>query len=150
MTTVHVELEVDAAPDAVWAVISEPRNLHHWERHVARIEGLPRDGLHEGATYTAVMRFFGVRANVHVEILEWEAPRYAEFRLTGPLEAVVRTTVRPLPKGRSLLEHEVDYHFYGGPLGAFAARSLAVVGGAHFALRRGALAQKREIEGGQR
>jgi hypothetical protein len=147
---VSVAVEVEAPPAAVWEVVSEPQSLHRWERHVARIDDLPPGPLHEGATYTAVMRFMRVRADVHVEILEWEPPRYAEFRLTGPLEAVVRTTVRPLSRRRSLLQHEVDYHFPGGPLGAIAARSLALVGGAQFALRRGAVAQKREVEARQR
>lgn len=146
MTVVSVEVEVDAPVEAVWEVVSEPRNLHHWERHVAKVRDLPRGPLHEGASYTAVMRFMRVSADVHVKILRWEPPRHAEFRLRGPLAAVVRTTVRPLPGGRSVLRHEVDYRFPLGPIGAFAARSLALVGGAHFALKRGALAQKREIE----
>jgi ligand-binding SRPBCC domain-containing protein len=146
VTTVAVEVEIDAPPEAVWGVVSEPRNLHHWERHVAKVRDLPTGPLHEGASYTAVMRFLRVSANVRVDILVWEPPRYAEFRLTGPLEAVVRTTVQPLRGKRSVLRHEVDYQFPLGPLGQLAARSLALVGGAHFALKRGALAQKGEIE----
>jgi ligand-binding SRPBCC domain-containing protein len=146
VTRVAVEVEIDAPVEPVWEVVSQPRNLHHWERHVAKVRNLPPGPLHEGASYTAVMRFMRVTAEVDVEILEWKPPRYAEFRLVGPLDAVVRTTVRSLRGGRSLLRHEVDYHFPLGPLGAFAARSLALVGGAHFALRRGALAQKREVE----
>lgn len=146
MTEVSVELEVDAPVEAVWEVVSEPRHLHHWERHVAKVRDLPAGPLHAGASYTAVMRFLRVSADVHVRILRWEPPRCAEFRLTGPLQAVVRTTLRPLRGGRTTLRHEVDYAFPLGPIGAIAARSLALVGGAQFALRRGALAQKREIE----
>jgi hypothetical protein len=44
-----------------------------------------------------------------------------------------------------MLRHEVSYVFKG-PLGRFAASSVNAVGGAQLALRRGALAQKREIE----
>lgn len=146
MTTVAVEIEIDAPAQAVWDVVSEPRHLHHWERHVARIRDLPKGPLHAGASYTAVMVFMRVRADVRVDILDWTPPRSARFRLTGPLDAVVRTTIRPLRARRTLLRHEVDYEFPLGPLGAVAARSLALVGGAQFALRRGALAQKREIE----
>ena len=62
------------------------------------------------------------------------------------LDATVTSEIEPLAGGRSLLEHVVDYHFRGGPLGEIAARSLARVGGSHLALRHGTLAQKQEIE----
>lgn len=146
MTVVSFAVEVDAPPERVWEVVSNPANLPHWDRHIVRVSGLPSDGLHKGARYVTEMRLMAVPGRVDAEVLEWEAPRRATIRLTGLIEATVTSTVEPLGAGRSRLEHTVEYRFRGGTLGDLAAASLRLVGGAQYALRRGALAQKREIE----
>jgi uncharacterized protein YndB with AHSA1/START domain len=146
MSVVSVSVEVDAPAERVWEAISDPRNLPQWDRHIARVDGAPVTGLREGTRYVTEMRFMGVRAKIRVQVLEWDPPRRAQFRLRGVLEGTVTSTVEPLGPGRTRLEHVVDYRFKGGPIGALAARSLRLVGGAQFALRHGTLAQKREIE----
>jgi uncharacterized protein YndB with AHSA1/START domain len=148
VTHVSVQVDVDAPPEAVWRVVSDPRNLPRWERHIERVEGLPREGLRTGVTYVTVMRFMTVRARVNAEVVEWSPPGYSQIRLSGLLDATITTSVRPRRDGGSVLEHDVDYAFRGGALGDLAARSLRFLGGADYALRRGALAQKRAIEDG--
>jgi len=91
------------------------------------------------------MSFMGVRATVPCAIVEWEPPWRSIVHLGGLLDATVVTSIAELPFDRSVLRHEVTYVF-SGPLGRFAAASVNAVGGAEFALRRGTLAQKREIE----
>lgn len=146
VSIVEVLVEVEAPSERVWAVVSDPRKLSHWDRHVESVAGIPAAGLAEGVRYTTVMRFMAVRGRVDGEVLEFEPPHRSVIRLTGLLEATVTTTVEPLPGERSLLKHVVDYHFRGGAIGDFAARSLRLLGGAQLALRHGTLAQKREIE----
>jgi uncharacterized protein YndB with AHSA1/START domain len=146
MSVVTVSVEVDAPAERVWEAISDPRNLPHWDRHISRVDGVPATGLREGTRYVTEMRFIGVRSKIRVQVLEWDPPRLAKFGLSGVLEGAVTSTVEPLEPGRSRLEHVVDYRFRGGPIGALAARSLRMVGGATYALRHGTLAQKREIE----
>jgi len=146
MNVVSVEVEVDAPPEAVWVVISDPRNLPHWDRHIVRVTGVPASGLTEGLRYVTEMRFMAFHARVRAEVLEWEPPWRSTIRLSGILEATVTSTVEPLEDGRSRLEHVIEYRFRGGPLGDLAAKSLSLVGGDHYALRHGTLAQKREIE----
>ena len=143
-TTVEASVEVDAPPERVWEITSDPRNLPHWDKHIERV-WLPSSGLGPGARYSIRMRFMAVRADVEAEVLEWEAPWLSRIRLVGILNATVSTSIASLPFDRSLLRHEVDYAFKGF-LGGFAARSLSAVGGAQLALRRGVAAQKREIE----
>jgi uncharacterized protein YndB with AHSA1/START domain len=146
VTLVEFDLVVDAPPQAVWEVISDPRRLPHWDRHIVRVDGIPPEGLHKGSRYTTEMRFMVLRSTIDGNVLEWDPPHRSKIRLTGLLDATVTSTIEPLAGDRSLLQHVVDYHFRGGPLGEVAARSLARVGGAHLALRHGTLAQKREIE----
>jgi uncharacterized protein YndB with AHSA1/START domain len=146
MTVVRVSVDVNAPQARVWEVVSDPANLPHWNRHIVRVIGVPEGGLDRGVTYVTEMRLLGVHGKVRAEVLEWEPPRRSSIRLAGLLDATVSSTVEPLDVGRSTLQHVVEYRFRGA-LGDLAAASLRLMGGAHFALRRGTLAQKREIEG---
>ena len=150
VTVVSVAVEVEAPPERVWEVVSNPANLPHWDRHIVRVTGVPEEGLAQGVAYVTEMRFVAVHAKVAAEVLEWEPPRRSAIRLSGLIDATVTSTVEPLGDGRSRLEHIVEYRFRGGPFGDLAARSLRLVGGAQYALRHGAIAQKREIETGRR
>lgn len=144
MTTVEYSVEVDAPPVAVWHVASDPRNLPHWDKHIASVR-LPPAGLERDAAYEVTLGFMGVHATVPCRVLEWEPPWHAAFHLGGLLDATVVTSIALLPLNRSVLRHEIEYVFRG-PLGRFAAASVNAVGGAEFALRRGTLAQKEQIE----
>jgi uncharacterized protein YndB with AHSA1/START domain len=146
MTVVQYSVEVDAPPKRVWDVTSDPGNLPHWDRHIQSVR-VPDGGLALGVRYQVVMRFVALRTTVGAEVLEWEPPWRAVIRLSGLLEATVTTAIASLPFERSVLRHEIVYRFRG-PLGGVAARSVQAVGGSQLALRRGVLAQKREIEQG--
>ena len=144
MTVVEFSVEVDAAPADVWAVASDPWNLPHWDRHIREVRA-PREGLSPGALYEVIMGFMSIHTTVRAEVLDWEPPWRTKIQLRGLLEATVMTSIASLPDDRSILRHEIKYRFRG-PLGGFGAASVNAVGGAHMALRRGVLAQKRQIE----
>ena len=144
MTTTEFSVEVDAPPETAWEIASDPANLPLWDRHIVRVD-LPEGGMQLGSTYDVVMALMGVQTRVHATVLEWEPPWRSSVRLEGLLEATVTSTVGALPYDRSMLRHEVTYRFRG-PLGGLGAAGLGAMGGAHYALRRGVLAQKREIE----
>ncbi len=143
--TVEFSIEVDAPAERVWEITSDPRNLPHWDKHIERVQ-VPPGGLSEGSKYVVRMRFMAVRARIDAEVLEWDPPHRSVLRLRGLLNAKISTTIASLPHDRCLLRQEVGYRFSGGALGAVAARSLQVVGGAQLALKRGVLAQKRQAE----
>ena len=144
MTVVQFSVEVDAPPERVWDVTSDPANLPHWDRHIDSVS-VPHGGLGLGVRYRVVMRFMALRTTVGAEVLEWEPPWRAVIRLSGLLDGTVTTAIASLPFDRSVLRHEISYRFRG-PLGGIAARSIRAVGGSQLALKRGVLAQKREIE----
>jgi carbon monoxide dehydrogenase subunit G len=143
MTTVEYSLEVDAPPEAVWAVASDPRGLPAWERHIETVS-MPPGGLGSGVRFTATMSFMSVRARVPCMVREWEPPWRSVVDLKGLIVGSVTTSIASLPFDRSVLRHEVRYVFKG-PLGSFAAAAVRAVG-AEFALRRGTEAQRRQIE----
>jgi uncharacterized protein YndB with AHSA1/START domain len=146
MSTAEFSVEIEASPERVWEVVSDPANIPHWERHVVSVQ-VPDEGLEEDSTYSVVMAFMGVRVRVRGEILRWEPPSHATVRLRGPLDATIETSIARLPHERSLLRHEVTYRFRG-PLGRLVAAGLNAVGGAQLGIKHGTLGQKRQIEGG--
>jgi hypothetical protein len=143
---VSFSVVIEALPEDVWGVIADPRNLPRWDRRVVAVEGVPAGGLTERAEYETVLGFMGVRTTVHCRVIEWEPPTWAVLTLSGILDATVATRIEGLPRGRSLLRHDVDYHFSRNPVGELAAQSIQLLGGAYLALRHGTLAQKRQIE----
>jgi len=144
MTTAEFSVEIEAPPEIAWEVAADPRNLPHWDRHIVAVR-TPEGGLRPGVGYEVDMGFMAVRSTVRCEVLEWEPPWRSRIHLRGLLEATVTTSIASLPYDRCILRHEIDFRFRG-PLGRFGAMSVQAVGGAQYALRRGVLAQKREIE----
>lgn len=147
MTLIRTAVEIDAPLQRVWDVVADPRNLPQWDRHVTSVEGVPDEGLKEGAAYSTDLRFMGLRSRVEAVVERIDAPVFARIRLSGILDATVTTVLTPLDDGRTRLTQEVDYRFRGGRLGRMAARVLRLTGGPSLALRRGVWAQKRQAEG---
>jgi uncharacterized membrane protein len=146
MTRIRESAIVDASPDEVWAVVADPRNLPRWNRYIVAVHDVPEDGVREGDRYWTELGGFGLRLRVRAHVLELEKGRYAKVRLSGPLDAVIQTWIRPAGRRRSRLEHEVDYQLPGGPVGAVVGRAVRRLGAVTM-LRRGVRAQKRQIEG---
>ena len=45
MPVIRTEVEVHAPQEKVWQVVSDPRNLPRWYRHVVAVRGVPSGGL---------------------------------------------------------------------------------------------------------
>ena len=145
MSVLEAETVVDAAPEAVWNVISDPHNLPMWDRRVAGVRDVPPAGLRKGSAYKVELKFMGVKASVLAKVLEYDPPSSSKVRLTGIMDATIETWVEPEGADRSRLRHRIDYGFRGGPLGSFAAQAVRMLG-ANALLRRGIEAQKRQAE----
>ena len=145
MTVVQTTVEVEAPLERVWAVVSDPRNLPHWDRHIVAVTGVPPGGLEPGLKYTTDVRFMGVSSRISATVLELQPKRFAKIRLTGLMDGIVETTVEGMGNGRTRLTQKVDYRFAGGPIGLFAAEAVRNLG-AGAVLKRGVMAQKREAE----
>jgi uncharacterized protein YndB with AHSA1/START domain len=138
---------IDGTPEEVWEVVADPRTLPRWNRYIRAVDDVPQDGLRPGSTYTTELSVMGVSFRVKAKVEEIDPPRFSRVRVSGPVEAVVRTWIRPVGTRRSRLEHEVDYRLKGGPGGALVARGLQLFG-APTLLKRGLRAQKRQVERG--
>lgn len=147
MTVIRDWVVVEAPPEEVWRVVADPRNLPQWNRYIRVVRDVPEDGLGPGSRYTTQLAVLGLSFQVQAEVEEIDPPRFARIRLSGPVDATVRTWVRPAGRNRSRLEHEVDYRLKGGPVGEVVARGLKMLG-APTLLKRGMRSQKRQVERG--
>ncbi len=147
VSRVHLWTMVEATPDEVWEVVANPNNLPRWNRHIRSVSGVPENGLKPGSRYRTELGGFGVHFHVDADVEELDPPRYARIRLHGPLDATVRTWVRPIGTSRSRLEHEIEYRLRGGPVGEAIARVFRLLGGSAI-LKRGLRAQKQQAEEG--
>ena len=145
MSVVQVSVDIDAPPEKVWKIVSDPANLPGWDHHILKVEGVPKGGIRKGSEYTTYVRFMGARAHAISKVVELRPPEYSKVRVTGLLDAVVESWVEPLDGRRTRLRHRVDYRFRGGPLGELAAGAIKVLG-APAVLRKGVQAQKRQAE----
>jgi carbon monoxide dehydrogenase subunit G len=144
VSTVEYSTEVDASPEHVWEVVSDPRNLAFWDARIRRVHA-PEGGIEAGARFDAEVGYRGIRTVIACDVREWEPPWRSTVHLGGVIDATVTTSVASLPFDRSLLRHEVTYRFRGR-LGGVVAAGLQAVGGAEYALRRGTIAQKHAVE----
>jgi uncharacterized protein YndB with AHSA1/START domain len=148
VTVIRESTIVEAPVEDVWTVVSDPRNLPRWNRHILGVEDVPDDGLAAGSRYWTVIGGAGFHFRVRADVEEMEPPRYSRIRLSGPLDATVQTWVHPAGRLRSRLEHEVDYHLHHtGAFGELIGRALRVMGAVSL-LRRGIRAQKYQVEDG--
>jgi uncharacterized protein YndB with AHSA1/START domain len=148
VSRINEAIVVEAPPDEVWRVIADPLNLPRWNRFIRAVGDVPRNGLRPGSRYWTELGGFGVAVKVRARVEEIDPPRYSRIRLSGPVDAVVTTWVRPAGSLRSRLEHEIDYHMPGGPVGELLARTVRLLGGRQL-VRRGIRAQKRQVELGR-
>lgn len=149
MSVIEASGVIEATPEDVWKVVADPRNLPVWDHHVYEVTGVPEGGLDEGAEYRTGVRFMGAKAHTSAKVLEIEPPRYSKVELRGLVDGTVETWLEPLDGGKTRLRHRVEYGFKGGPIGALAARAVRLFG-ASALLRRGILAQKRQVENSRR
>src|SRR3954451_4151657 len=101
MTRVEYSVEVDAPPEDVWAVASDPRGLPAWERLIESVAA-PAGGLAAGVPVTVTMSVGGVGAAAPCVVREWEPPWRSVVGLDGLLVATVTTSVASLPFDRSV------------------------------------------------
>ena len=148
VTRIRESTIVDAPVEDVWNVVSDPRNLPRWNKHIVAVHDVPEETLEPGSRYWTEIGGAGVQFQVRAQVEEIDPPRYSRIRLSGPLDAEVQTWVHPAGRQRSRLEHEVDFHLHHtGRLDELIGRALRVFG-ATTLLRRGIRAQKQQVEEG--
>lgn len=111
MHTLHTEIEIAAAPDAVWAILTDSARLSEWNPFLHRLEG----GLTPGNTLTIELGTPGrKRMTFRPRVLRAEPGRELRWRgkllVRGLFDGEHCFELQPTPAGTRLRHYE---HFTG-------------------------------------
>jgi hypothetical protein len=114
MTDIHTSIDIDASPEAVWAILTDTATYPEWNPHLVRAEG----GLAAGERLPLTVRQSGRESTLTVRVTEYDEPRrlawvgrfVAPFLFEGthafelePLDGGDRTRLHNTEASRGLL-----------------------------------------------
>ena len=125
---VVMSVDIDAAPEAVWAVVMDPERLGEWvtihRELVAHSSGPAR----VGSTMNQGLVLRGAHFKVKWELVRCDEPKLAEWHGRGPARSHAETEYRLEPiDGGTRFHYRNVFKAPLGPLGSLASRVL--VGG---------------------
>jgi uncharacterized protein YndB with AHSA1/START domain len=127
MSTVHVQIRIDAPPQLVWETIMDPTRLGDWVTIHRSVTVKSADAVTEGARMDQVLHVMGVSFKVHWTLESVREPRRAEWQGRGPAmsRAVIRYGLTANEDGSTKFDYVNEFHPPGGPLGSMASRVVA-------------------------
>jgi uncharacterized protein YndB with AHSA1/START domain len=128
MSAVEVSIDIDAPPEAVWEVVTDPERLEEW---VTIHRGLKKaDGgrLDEGFSMEQILCLRGVKFDVKWKAAEVDHLRLLRWEGKGPARSKATTEYRlDARDGGTRFDYRNEFKAPLGPLGAVASKAL--VGG---------------------
>lgn len=145
MSTVHVKIDIDAAPEAVFDAIMDPARLQEWVTIHRSVSNVSPDPLTTGARMDQVLCMRGVNFTVHWRLVGVRRPQHAEWEGKGPALSRARILYRLTgpDAGPTTFEYTNEFHAPGGVLGSVASR--VVVGGASEREARNSLLRLKDL-----
>jgi uncharacterized protein YndB with AHSA1/START domain len=124
MSTVHVQIEINAPPQVVWDTVMDPARLEEWVTIHRSVKVKSPDPRAEGAQMDQVLHILGVSFKVHWTLESAIAPREAEWQGRGPAlsRAVIRYKLAGASEGPTTFDYVNEFQPPGGPLGTVASR----------------------------
>jgi uncharacterized protein YndB with AHSA1/START domain len=145
MSTVHVKIDIDAAPEEVFDTVMDPLRLREWVTIHRSVNNVSRDPSVAGARMDQVLCMRGVNFTVHWRLVGVQRPRRAEWEGRGPALSKARILYQLSgdETGPTTFEYTNEFHAPGGPLGNMASR--VVVGGASEREARNSLSRLKDL-----
>ena len=118
-------IDVAAAPELVWAQVSDPSRILHFFAGVTRweVEGTERTGL--GARYRMLLRVRSAEVGGLIEIVEFAPERDLAWTSVTGVDQHGRWRLRPLPQGGTRVELRLQYGVAGGGIWSWLAEQIA-------------------------
>ena len=125
MARIREQVDIDAAPDRVWAVVAEDvKNAPKWTTNLHRVEKLDVGPPAKGTRYRYHLDLPGTSVTLEVEQDVYQKPKKCAGRfIKGPLKGSWTYTYSQRKDGSTRLTYEMDYEltgllrFAGGLLG---------------------------------
>jgi len=130
MSTVRVEISIDAPPQVVFDTIMDPTRLGDWVTIHRSVSNLSAEPAAEGARMDQVLQLRGVTLTVHWTLVRVDRPHEAEWQGRGPAgsRAVIHYSLKGDESGPTTFVYTNDFSAPGGALGSVVSR--VVVGSA--------------------
>lgn len=125
MANIREQVDIDAPPERVWAVVAEDvRNAPKWTTYLESVEKLDEGSPGKGTRYRYHLVLPGTKVTLEVEQDVYHKPRKCAGRfIKGPLKGTWTYTYTARRDGSTRLTYEMDYQltgllrFAGGLLG---------------------------------
>ena len=125
MAHIREQVDIDAAPERVWAVVAEDvKNAPKWTTNLDRIDKLDDGPPGRGTRYRYHLDLPGTKVTLEVEQDVYQKPKKCAGRFVkGPLKGTWAYTYTARKDGSTRLTYEMDYElggllrFAGGLLG---------------------------------
>ncbi len=133
---VHAQIELEARPEEVWAILMDPTRLDDWVSAHRQVDALPELPLNEGDTFRQKLGLGPASFWVEWTVAEARAPEFALWTGTGPAGSTATVTYSLSANGGgTLFRYENDFDPPGGLMGQAAKRVATAAGGRREARR---------------
>jgi uncharacterized protein YndB with AHSA1/START domain len=115
MSEIVYSVDIDKSPEEVFAYLTDDVSRHsEWEGSVIEMRSDPEGPARPGTRLSIRRRVGRSERRFTTEITDVVAPRTYAFRgVDGPIRAVGRDTVEPLPGGGSRVTARLDFEGHG-------------------------------------
>jgi uncharacterized membrane protein len=144
---IEEKIAVDAAPERVWELVTDPGTYRHHISGITRWDAQGRRKRGLGARYAMRMRVGSAEVGGLIEVVEFDAPRDMAWTSVTGLDQRGRWRVRERD-GRTTVSLRLTYQAPGGILATLADRASAPLVRQH--IRRSLQTLKVELEGSEK
>ncbi len=124
------EIAIDASPDRVYDVLSDPNCLGRWVTIQESLEQAPDGEIKKGSRVVQRMKIAGQRFRVSWTVKEAKRPTRVVWEGAGPLGSKARAVYEIKERdGGCSFSYLNEYDLPGGPAGALAGRALVAASG---------------------
>jgi uncharacterized protein YndB with AHSA1/START domain len=122
MPKIHSEIEIDAPPERVWEILSDPERLPQYNATIIEVREATGRLDQVGTTYQAVARVYGRRIEGGWEVTDGAPQRRLAVRGSAPGggAATVIGTLEPTDRGTTRAAVDIEYQLPAGLLGELA------------------------------
>ena len=122
---VGASLVIAAAPERVWAVVSEPERALSFMSGVTRWEVVSEQPIGLGARYRVLLRVGSAEIGGLVEVVEWDRPRELAWTSVTGIDQRGRWRLRDAGEARTRVELRLAYGVAGSGLTGWIAERIA-------------------------
>jgi len=131
MTKLEREIEIQASPDAVYDVLSDPSCLGEWVTIQEELEEAPSGDLEAGSTLRQRMRVAGKRFRLSWTVVQADRPSRIVWEGHGPMGSKAKAIYELSGNGDggTTFSYLNEYGLPGGPAGRLAGRAILAASG---------------------